>query len=166
MARATLVGVVLLTMVGFLTAGDQPKGPPPRVMKAEIDKQGQAYLPMTVHSIRQEARTYTVEVNGRKEQRVQMVMIPVVEQFMVGLNDPGVEVYDTNGKRLDINNKRFAGPMAVLVSADANRVDPFFLRLVREGTLVVVVTRNHKSGPDPKRLPPTPKEEPKDEKKP
>jgi hypothetical protein len=50
-----------------------------------------------------------------------------------------VQVFDHNGKRLAPNDiPRFLKSMPVLVSSDGKPVDPFYLRLLREGSLIVV----------------------------
>jgi hypothetical protein len=65
-----------------------------------------------------------------------------------------VQVYDTRGKA--VSPKKLPGLLKgetfVLVSADGKPVDPLYLRLVKEGTLVFVLP----APPTPPPVPPAP----------
>jgi hypothetical protein len=137
MLRASLTVSVLLVLTGRLSAQDQPTGPPPRIMAASVDM-GRPYLLTYVAEHRKEKRAVTVIENGKGVPREVEVVVQVMVPRRVALDGPGLEVYDTDGKRLDPKQLKLQGPTAVLVSADGRPVDRFFLRLARPGTLVVV----------------------------
>ncbi len=118
---------------------NQPSGPPPKVMILTVERDGTQYITHTVAVERQAPRVEAVKVGDKVVQRVVMVKVPVVEQQRVALDGKGVEVFDHAGKRIAPKDvPRFLKSMPVLVSADGKPVDPFYLRLVREGMLIVV----------------------------
>jgi hypothetical protein len=69
------------------------------------------------------------------------VSIPMQQIIRVSLDDKGVQVYGADGKKIDPKDvgKRIAKPVPALLSADGKPVDPFYLRLAREETLVLVI---------------------------
>lgn len=141
MLRAALglaLAIGFAVNVPAVRAGDVPKGPPPRVMATQVDKDGRAYLTAFTTEFRKEKRTYVEVVNGRQENREKIVTIPIAREVQVYLDDAGVEVFGTDGKRVDAKHVKFRAPIGVFVSADGRPVDPFYLRLARPGTLVVV----------------------------
>lgn len=140
MLRAFVGLSLLVVFVAPVRAGDPPKALPPRVMVAEVDKDGRAFLPAYVTVYRQEKVTYKVVVNGRAEDREKIVKVPEIQQkqVKVHLDDAGVEVYGTDGKRVDVKGLKFRGPVGVFVSSDGRPVDPYYLRVIRPGTLIVV----------------------------
>ena len=75
-------------------------------------------------------------VSSRSEAR--QVSVPVV-QHGIALDDPGITVYGSDGKKIDPKNlPKLTGPAPILVSADGKEVDPFYLGLAKQGTLIVV----------------------------
>src|SRR5207244_2886620 len=121
--------------------------------QAQVDRDGKPYLVVAVTSYKQVRVQFKVAVNGKIEVRERAELVPVFEEMKIGLTDPGVTVYGVDGKKLDATRVRLPGPTPVLVSADGNPVDPFYLRLAREGTLVIVAPRNF-PGDGPMPLPP------------
>ena len=120
-----------------------PKGPAPKVMVLNVDKDGRPYLEATVTVTKfvTETRSFAVLVNGQPQVRTQQVQVPVttMEQRQVFLTDEGVTLYGPDGKKLEAKNlPKQAGPAPALVSADGKEVDPFYLPLARPGTLIVV----------------------------
>lgn len=138
MLRSGIGLSLVLLCVPQVRAGDLPKGPPPRVMTAQVDKEGKPFLTGYVAETREEKVTYKGVVNGRPENLVKTVTVSVMVPRVVYLADAGVEVFGTDGKRVDAKNLKFRGPVGVFVSADGRPVDPVYLRLVRPGTLIVV----------------------------
>src|SRR5262249_52626074 len=119
--------------------GDSPKGPPPTVKIATVDENGRLLLTMTITEFQQVFKEIVVRVGEREEKRKVAEIVPVTVQKMIMLDGKDVEVYGTDGKRLDPKRlPKTRGPVPILVSSDGKQVDPFYLRLAREGTLIVV----------------------------
>jgi hypothetical protein len=120
--------------------GGPPRTPPPVVMVAIADGQGQVYIERTVTRYVPETRTVTVKVGDRLEQRAETVRVPVYVQSRIALTGKGIQVYGSDGKRIDAKEipRLLKKTSAVFVSADGRPVDPFYLRLVRQGGLIVV----------------------------
>ena len=120
---------------------DLPKGPAPKVMVLNVDKDGRPYLQASVSTTKMVPETYTRVINGVAVTQVRQVPFTVTEQRQIFLDDEGVTVYGPDGKRLDPKKlSKQAGPAPVLVSADGKEVDPFYRLLARPGTLIIVST--------------------------
>lgn len=152
MLRAIAGTSLVLALSVSVWAGGQPKGLPPRLIIVSVDKEGRPYLKQYILENRQEQVKVKVLVNGREEERTEVRTVTVTREARLYLDIPDAEVQDTNGKRVDLKKLRLSGPTPVLLSGDGNAVDPFYVRLVREGTLIVV-----RYLPTPRDLPP-PKE--------
>src|SRR5262249_53115584 len=109
MRRWLLGAVAGLTLAGPLSAGDggkqpevgeQPKGAPPKIMTATKEKDGRIFLQQVITEYRQEKRLAEVIVNGRKEKREYTVAVPIMREQRVYLDDKGVEVFGTDGKKI------------------------------------------------------------------
>jgi hypothetical protein len=82
---------------------------------------------------------YTVKVGAGLETRERVVSVPVTRMVRVSLDDKEVTVYDAGGKKIDpAKLPKLRGATPALLSADGKEVDPFYLRVAREGTLVIV----------------------------
>jgi hypothetical protein len=143
MKRFVAGAALVLGLAVCLRAGenaDRPKGPAPKVMEILAGKDGPPYLLRTVTEYRAENRQSEVIINGRKEVRVQTVTVPVMRQVKIALDGKEVKVFGTDGKQIPAKElaRRVKRPISVLVSADGKPVDPFYLRMVREETLIVV----------------------------
>lgn len=130
-----------------------PKGPPPRVVAVSVDAEG---APVITHTRTQSAQRQvvrTVLVGGVAQNVTETVNVAVPVTVLLRLDGEGVEVYGTDGKRIDPKDVRKLIPraMPVLVSADGKPVDPFYLRVAREGTPVIVVpAKEPQTGAAPK----------------
>jgi hypothetical protein len=129
-----------------------PKGPAPRVMVLNVDKDGKPYFEAVVRvaTTVPQQRTSVVLVGGQQQVRTVTVQVPVttLEQRRISLTDEGVSVYSPDGKKLDPKDlPKQTGPAPVLVSADGKEVDPFYLGLVKQGTLIVVGPALHSAQP-------------------
>jgi hypothetical protein len=96
-----------------------------------------------------EQRARAVQVGQQVQTVTETVRVPVMVTVNLMLDGKGVEVYGADGKKIDPKDvrKRVAKPVAALISADGKPVDPFYLRLAREGTLVIVVPATDADGP-------------------
>jgi hypothetical protein len=120
-------------------APDPPKGPAPKVMVLNVDKDGRGYLQASVTVTKFVPETRTTIVNGQMKVVQVQVPVTVTEQRQIALTDEGVTVFGPDGKKLDPKNlPKLTGAVAVLLSADGKEVDPFYLALARPGTLVIV----------------------------
>jgi hypothetical protein len=156
MLRVTIC-VVLLAAPGLARAQRPeggPRGPAPRVMAVRVNAAGQPVLSKRVVEAVPEIQEVEVKVGDRTEKRQVTVHRQVVREVEMRLDVKGVEVFEARGRRIDPADvpARLKKPTAVLVSADGNPVDPFYLRLARPDTLVVVAPAL--ASPDvPKKLP-------------
>ncbi|HVS38211.1 MAG TPA: hypothetical protein VMS17_21810 [Gemmataceae bacterium] len=128
---------------------DAPKGPAPKVMVLNVDKDGRPYLDGVVTMYKMVTETYTVLLaTGKAEARTRQVNVPVTEQRRITLDADGVTVYGADGKKIDAKNlPKIAGPVPILVSTDGKEVDPFYLGLAKQGTLIVVSQALAGAGP-------------------
>ena len=105
-----------------------------------MDDRGRPFVESLVIRYVPEVRVLEVKKGDKIEKVEQQVVVPVMEQRRQYLDEKGVRVFGTDGKAVrpkDLPNLlRQAAP--VLVSADGEKVDPFYLKLAREGTLIVV----------------------------
>jgi len=130
-------------LLGFLppSQGEQAKGAAPQIMTAQVNKAGRAFiLATTYRTVAMEVQV-KVPVNGKEEIRKKVVQqhVPVVEEIF--LDSPGVEIFGVDGNRLDGKTLKLQNATPVLVSSDGKRIDPFYARIAREGTLLIVDPR-------------------------
>jgi hypothetical protein len=139
----TLLSLALLLPAAPVPAAKDapPKGPAPRVVAIAVQTDGTPTIQHTRTRMVAQQRTRSVRVGQEVRTVTETVMVPVMETVNLTLDGEGVEVYGIDGKKIDPKDvrKRVTKPVAVLVSADGKPVDPFYLRLAREGTLVIVV---------------------------
>jgi hypothetical protein len=97
-------------------------------------------------------------------QKTWTVLVPVQRQVVQKIDGEKVEIYGIDGKKISPEEVRKLARKTVpaLLSADGKPVDPFYLRLAREGTLVIVVSTK---GPGPAFAPNREKLKPDREKK-
>jgi hypothetical protein len=117
-----------------------PRTPPPVVMIAGATSEGVAYIEKMEIQFVPETRTEQVKVGNRIENVVTVVTVPVQQVKRFILDGKDVQVYGSDGKKISLKDvpRLLKKATPVLVSADGKKVDPFYLRLAREGTLVVV----------------------------
>src|SRR5438128_447166 len=102
MNRIVLSASLLAACLAPQASGQgQPKGPPPRVMVAAVDATGQAYIRQVVQELVPEQRQVQVQVGGKAVVQTQTVLVPVLKTIQVSLDGPGVEVFDSDGKRIE-----------------------------------------------------------------
>lgn len=120
-----------------------PKGLPPRVVTVSATSDNSLQLRQVTHTLVTRTVHRQVQVGQQTQTVAETVEVPVPTQqiIRVSLDDKGVQVYGADGKKIDPKevSKRVVKPVAALLSADGKPVDPFYLRLAREGTLVFVV---------------------------
>ncbi|HTU16626.1 MAG TPA: hypothetical protein VMG10_01075 [Gemmataceae bacterium] len=146
---------------------ERPKGLAPRVVMIELGDEGKLKILEIASRMVQVQKVVTAKTaDGKERQVTRTVMVPVFQQMIRTVDLDGVRVFGVNGKKIETKEvrKQLAKPMPALVSVDGNPVDPFYLRVAREGTLVLVIPPqtgipggNVKIMPAPK-LPPLPRE--------
>jgi hypothetical protein len=137
-----------------------PQGVPPAQVIASVTKEGEFEItqPVLVPEQRNEVRT--VNVNGTPV--TQTVTVTVVRPVQVTrrIKPEGVKVYTAAGKEVDAKDvpDKLKKPTVVLFAGDGNKVDPFYLKIIKPDTLVIVAP-----APSPTAAPePTPKERKKE----
>lgn len=115
----------------------RPAGPPPQIVELLPDSDGKVRLSVT--------RTHTLT---RKVRKVANGKVETVEQQYATTRTMRVELtevkdlegFTADGKAVDRADllKRVGGGGTVVVTADGRKVDPKYLRLFRDDTLVLV----------------------------
>ena len=139
--KATLLWVVLAAPVPVQEKIAPPQGLPPTwgtavIKGAELEITDSVAVPVYM----KQKRTRQVNVSGR--------LVPTVEEFVVTRTRmvqrtrrlPKARYFDTAGKEIEASRaaRLLSRPTVVLVSADGKPLDPYYLRTIKEGTLVVV----------------------------
>jgi hypothetical protein len=140
---SSLLTVIVLTLSAPAPVRHGPVGPPPRVMIAKIEADGQPYIFTAVLENKRVTRTVTEMNMGRLEQRTETITVPVTYYLKVALNDNDAKVYAADGKRIAPEDVQQLIPndSPVLVSSNGDPVDPIYLRLLGKGAVVVVSPR-------------------------
>lgn len=117
-----------------------PKGPPPSYAIA-VMKDGKLSLTQTVNvpQVRTETRTRTVLQQGKPVAVTYPVQVVVMQMSMRTTQIDKPRAYDTAGKEIDAGRlaELLKHETAVLVSGDGKPLDPFYLRTVKDGTLIL-----------------------------
>jgi hypothetical protein len=158
MLRVLLGGALMVLPAAPLQAGGKamPKGPPPRVMMALVDADGRAYIETTRYTTRIVVQKVQVKVGDRVEERGVNVPVTVAEMVKVPLDAEGTRLMTADGKRVGPRDLKalLTKTSPILFSSDGRDVDPFYLRLARPGTLVVIAPGLAPPGEMPVPLPP------------
>jgi hypothetical protein len=156
----------LLAVAAPVPAEDEiklPHGPPPCHIVAQMNKDGRIEVTELLPVYRQEKRTVTRNVGGKlvTEEVVVTTMVPEARTRTIDMK--GVKVYTAAGKEVDpkdLSDKLKKKTIAFL-ACDGKKVDPFYLKPLKDDTLIIVAPM-----PEPQPLdkgekpppPPTPKE--------
>ena len=132
-----------------------PNGPPPTVSMISTQADGTPVILLSRTVFKNMEQTVTALEGDKVVSRKRLVSVPVTEQVPVVVDGKQVQVYGVDGKMIDPNDlkRRIVGTMPVFVSADGKPVDPFHLRLAKEGTLILVIPP---SVPGVRAIPPEP----------
>jgi hypothetical protein len=108
---------------------------------ASVDKAANILVWRTSVELVPEQRTQRVERDGQVEERTYVVHVPITRQVKRSFPSKEVQAFATDGKQID--SKKLADllhkPTVVLVSADGRPVDPFYLQIIKDGTVVLVI---------------------------
>jgi hypothetical protein len=115
-----------------------PPQPPPVTGLAVIDEQGRLHLCEVASVLVPVQEPVQTDAKGGAQF---VTRYAAVTQISESLLDPAVTpVYGTDGKRIDAKKlpELLRKEIPVLVAKDGKMVDPFHLRLIKEGSLIVV----------------------------
>jgi hypothetical protein len=128
-----------------------PRGPQPVQCLAVVDDTGQLVLRRIVKEFRTEKRLQTID---GEEQEV-TVRVPLFREVMDRHALRTVQGFRATGQRLAQESLAalLTEGCPVLVSADGQQVDPFYLQIVKDDTVVLIV--NPSRGPAPAARAPT-----------
>jgi hypothetical protein len=145
MKRLLLGVIVLAGCVACLAAGDStklPSSPAPNHATAHINKDGSLVLRESVIQTTYQYREETIESKdgGLATRRVR-VPVTVMHEVTRNIEAKDIHAYNTEGKKLDAKDLAnfLKKDTPVLVSADGKKVDPYYLQIIKEGTVVLVV---------------------------
>jgi hypothetical protein len=164
--------VPFLTLVLALPSAPAPKIErpeagklPPRVVWITPAREGKFEMVDTKQEMLPTQKTVTVQEDGQVRRVTQTVMVAVPRTVVRNLDIESVQFYGLDGKKIESKEVRklLTKDMPALLSVDGKPVDRFYLRLAREGTLVLVVPPSAdrpwgEAKPAPgQKLPPQPK---------
>jgi hypothetical protein len=117
-----------------------PAGPPPAQVVASMGKDGVIEVIQTVMELVPETRTMTKVVMGKMITETYTVTVPVTRQTRQQFAAKDAKVYTAGGKEVDAKDvpEKLKKPTIVLLSANGQKVDPFYLKIIKEDTLVIV----------------------------
>lgn len=115
--------------------------PPPRIAWITSAREGKFQLTDTEQKMVLVQRTVTEQVGGQEVKVTRTFMENKPLTVVRKLDVEKVRFYGVNGKQIETKEVRklLTKDMPILLSADGKPVDRFYLRLAREGTLVLVV---------------------------
>jgi hypothetical protein len=143
--KCALLWVVLAAPVPVQEKIVPPKGMPPSWATA-VMKDGTLEITqgVLVPETRKEIRTRQVTVGGKTVPVQEEVNVLTYRMVLQTTRIMKARYYDTAGKEIDAGRaaRLLSRPTVVLMSADGKPLDPYYLRTVKEGTLIVVRPMN------------------------
>jgi hypothetical protein len=118
-----------------------PQGQAPATVVASMAKDGNIEITQTQNVPVIEERTRTVNTaDGRVVTEKYAVTIMKTVQVTHRIKTEGVKVSTADGKAIDVKDlpDKLRKPTIILLATDGNKVDPFYLKIVKADTLVVV----------------------------
>lgn len=123
-----------------------PSGPPPTFALATV-KDGKLMLMQSVQ-VRVKVTENVTETRTTADGRVQTVQVPVIvekaiPQTVLRAVDKA-KAFDTAGKEIDARRlaELLKTETVVLISADGKPLDPFYVRALKEGTVILALPTN------------------------
>ncbi|HEX5271542.1 MAG TPA: hypothetical protein VFW33_13690 [Gemmataceae bacterium] len=117
-----------------------PQGMPPAQVIASVTKDGEFEITQSVVVPEVVTEEVPISVEGKTVTRqVQVTRFKPVQRVH-RIKPQGVKVYTAAGKEVDPKDagEKLKKPTIVLFAADGNRVDPFYLKIIKPDTLVIV----------------------------
>ena len=141
--NAALLAVALSAVAAPAPADEAikaPEGVPPATVIASMTKDGEFEIsqPQQVPEARKEERTVTID--GRPVKQTVTVFMYKTVQVTRRYKGEGVKVYSAAGKEVNAKDvpDKLKKQTVVLFAADGKKVDPFYLKIVKADTLVIV----------------------------
>lgn len=143
-----LVAVVLVAGMNAANAQDKPtlqppKGPAPHYGIASLDKRGNVLVQQTVQVPVNETRTRVIVVDGKKVEQ-NYVVTKFVTQVQTSLLTPDrITVSKASGTTVLAEDFEdvFGNPVPVLLTTNGQPLDPFYVKLLKPTTLIIVRKR-------------------------
>jgi hypothetical protein len=138
--------LMLLLWVPGLRADEPlelPKGLPPSFVLARMGKDGNILIRQQVMEFVPVLEEAVVEENGQKKKVAVTTYRQVARVIESKLEGKSTQFFGTDGKEVDAKEaaKTLEKETAVLLSADGSKVDPFYLRFIKDGTLILAAPR-------------------------
>ncbi|HKI32374.1 MAG TPA: hypothetical protein VKA46_10935 [Gemmataceae bacterium] len=152
--NSALLAVVLASAVAAPAPPEEavkpPQGPPPAQVLASMTKDGEFEITQPVLVPYVVTETRTVNVGGRLVPQSVNVTAYKTVQVTRRIKGEGVKVYTAAGKEVDAKDvpDKLKKPTIVLFAADGNKVDPFYLKIIKPDTLVVVAPLPEPTAPE------------------
>ena len=130
-----------------------PLGPPPVFASAKVDKAGNVIIRHTVTRVVPETRVRVVLMGGKKVEKRYTVYKPVISTVERRRKLGSLKFFHPNNKPMDAEDVQdlLETTRVVLLSSNGQKVDPYYLRVVKTSTLVIVEPRKQSTLPPPKR---------------
>jgi len=118
-----------------------PTGRPPTIRTVTVSAEGNLCFAFTVLHNVPVTTIVEVQVGNRVEKVAKTSTRTEFKRILTPLNSKDTQVFGIDGKKVEWDDFRrlVKSPLPVLVSSDGEPVDPFYLRLARPGTLVLVM---------------------------
>ena len=136
----TLAAVLVTTSTAFSQLPKQPQTPAPTYSVAWKTKKGDLLLSYTMTIYQSETRERIVVKDGKEERVKYTVRRPVLLRKYHTKRIADLTITNAIGRKLSAEDVLDAleKPTIVLISSDGRPVDPYYLRIVKRDTLVIV----------------------------
>jgi hypothetical protein len=126
--------------VKFAKSSGPPKGPAPYWVRVSIGKEGKFIV--RVPNVTYKAGTAKIKKNG--EEIEAYFYDPVATENVKQFESKDVQLFTVGGKAIDSKEAEILladGKTLALASTDARKVDPYYLKIFKEDTLVLVISK-------------------------
>jgi hypothetical protein len=147
MMRSTILAAMVLALLTGPGRGQDatkvPSGPAPSIFAvAEVDRTAGTYTVNQAVTVQVPVSTEKTIIVGGMEKKVAVTSLKTEYRTEIRRHTlKGLEFYNVKGEKLkdDEAMKRFVPGAVVLLSADGKKVDPAYLRIVKDDALIVVL---------------------------
>jgi len=157
MKRWLLSVTVFFAFTGVSVADERPlalQAPPPRFSMARMADDGTVeFVDITYHTEDRMIQRTIIDPDGTTRKVLQAVRTPITRPIVTRVKPEDVKAFDVAGREIPTKDLplKLKAQKPVLVSADGHAVDPSYLRLAKDDTLVFVSA--NLLLPDPSQLP-------------
>jgi hypothetical protein len=152
---ATLLAAVMLAPAPKVEPPRLPNGPPPTFAVVRMNKEGQLVQRVIVQVAVPVEKQIEVNVMGRVEIRKVTTYVRESRQEERTLLIKGLQAFDSAGKKVDEAKlpQLLRNDTLVLLASDGQMVDPFYLQIIKEGTLILMLPLSPAPPPLPDKPP-------------